>query len=196
MTWLTLAPWVNRIGMLFEFLSFWFAAPEVISEIRNDDGLWLESVEQAIDRFIIVFSLIFLILPIIFTTISNIIFNTIDFIARNWYRIRGIKYSSPPRTQKERFFRANVKRYIIVRFTFLLLGVLLIITIIMAILNKPYYWVPNIIGLAVIISAIVFSGLMAIVRKLREDHKNRRRALITGVLLFGIGFIMQFIATF
>jgi hypothetical protein len=34
MDWELVKPWVNRVGILLEFLSFWFAAPEILGEKR------------------------------------------------------------------------------------------------------------------------------------------------------------------
>ena len=32
MQWELVKPWVNRVGILLEFLSFWLAAPEILGE--------------------------------------------------------------------------------------------------------------------------------------------------------------------
>jgi len=32
MRWELVRPWVNRVGIVLEFLSFWFAAPEILGE--------------------------------------------------------------------------------------------------------------------------------------------------------------------
>jgi hypothetical protein len=42
--------WVNRVGMLFEFLSFWFAAPEIVTEIKGDGGEWLGALERRLEQ--------------------------------------------------------------------------------------------------------------------------------------------------
>jgi hypothetical protein len=34
MNWELIAPWIMQIGMTLEFLSFWFAAPEILGEKR------------------------------------------------------------------------------------------------------------------------------------------------------------------
>jgi hypothetical protein len=34
MEWELVKPWVNRVGIMLEFLSFWFAAPEILGEER------------------------------------------------------------------------------------------------------------------------------------------------------------------
>jgi len=42
--------WVNRVGMFLEFLSFWLAAPEVITEIRRDNGEWLTALQGQVEK--------------------------------------------------------------------------------------------------------------------------------------------------
>jgi len=42
--------WANRLGMVLEFLSFWFAAPEIATEIRNDEGEWLRALERGVEQ--------------------------------------------------------------------------------------------------------------------------------------------------
>ena len=41
---------LNRLSILLELLSFFLAAPEILTEIRQDDGRWLEVLEQYIER--------------------------------------------------------------------------------------------------------------------------------------------------
>jgi hypothetical protein len=44
MDWDLAKPWVNRVGILLEFLSFWFAAPEILGEER------LRALERRVER--------------------------------------------------------------------------------------------------------------------------------------------------
>jgi hypothetical protein len=44
MEWELVKPWVNRVGIVLEFLSFWFAAPEILGEER------LRAVEQGVEK--------------------------------------------------------------------------------------------------------------------------------------------------
>ena len=50
MDWELVKPWVNRVGIVVEFVSFWFAAPEVVTEIRGDEGAWLRALERRAER--------------------------------------------------------------------------------------------------------------------------------------------------
>ena len=40
MEWELVKPWVNRVGIVLEFLSFWLAGPEILGEAR------LEALEK------------------------------------------------------------------------------------------------------------------------------------------------------
>ena len=44
MEWELVKPWVNRVGIVLEFLSFWFAAPEILGEER------LRALERRVER--------------------------------------------------------------------------------------------------------------------------------------------------
>jgi len=44
MQWELVKPWVNRVGIVLEFLSFWFAAPEILGEGR------LRALEQRVEQ--------------------------------------------------------------------------------------------------------------------------------------------------
>ena len=44
MRWELVKPWVNRVGIVLEFLSFWFAAPEILGEER------LRALERRIEQ--------------------------------------------------------------------------------------------------------------------------------------------------
>jgi hypothetical protein len=44
MEWELVKPWVNRVGILLEFLSFWLAAPEILGEER------LRALERRIEQ--------------------------------------------------------------------------------------------------------------------------------------------------
>jgi len=50
MDWELVKPWVNRVGVVLEFLSFWLAAPEIVTEIRRDEGEWLRALERRVER--------------------------------------------------------------------------------------------------------------------------------------------------
>ena len=44
MEWELVKPWVNRVGIVLEFLSFWLAAPEILGEER------LRALERRLER--------------------------------------------------------------------------------------------------------------------------------------------------
>jgi hypothetical protein len=50
MEWSLVEPWVNRVGIVLEFLSFWLAAPEILGEER------LKKLERRVERGIRVLS--------------------------------------------------------------------------------------------------------------------------------------------
>jgi len=52
MEWELVKPWVNRRGIVLEFLSFWFAAPEILGEER------LRGLERRVEQATIWLSLI------------------------------------------------------------------------------------------------------------------------------------------
>lgn len=52
MEWELVKPWVNRLGIVLEFLSFWFAAPEILGEER------LRALERRVEQATIWLSLI------------------------------------------------------------------------------------------------------------------------------------------
>ncbi len=44
--------WVNRFSILLELLSFFLAAPEIVTELRNDKGAWLLVLEKRVELVI------------------------------------------------------------------------------------------------------------------------------------------------
>ena len=44
MEWELVKPWVNRVGIVLEFLSFWLAAPEILGEER------LKALERRLEK--------------------------------------------------------------------------------------------------------------------------------------------------
>ena len=49
MEWELVKPWVNRVGVVLEFLSFWLAAPEILGEAR------LRALERRVEDVVRVF---------------------------------------------------------------------------------------------------------------------------------------------
>ena len=49
MNWELIAPWLNRAGIILEFMSFWFAAPEILGAERlKEIEVWVKSKLESV----------------------------------------------------------------------------------------------------------------------------------------------------
>jgi len=148
--------WLNRIGLILNFLAFWFSVPELIGEKRLI--AWERKIESSIERSIESVKIaIFIIGWILFLTYS--IWN----LVKNWQNLVS-------------------------------LGIIGLIAMFLArASNELIALIATILGAVMDIYERLIRGVL---KYLADDETVRRRYLWLGALLFVLGTILQFIATF
>jgi hypothetical protein len=168
------SPWINRIGLVFDFLAFWLAAPEILGEER------LRKAETLIERG---FSSILSRFQKIFKRITG----------------RDLPLSLDAFLEQERFTLRMLSS------AFWILLMLVVKQLFFP--SKPDA-IDNFILLQAIINlvmGIAFSGVLIavaailaarILRWLYEGEQLRQLLILIGAIIFTMGFIFQFMATF
>ena len=217
MDWELVKPWVNRVGIVLEFLSFWLAAPEILGEER------LRALERRVEKGIMKLPMILLLAVGLVLTVV-IWRTTLQYLPDYWkfwealagnrtlrvvILIVGIEVTalglatvfdwmlSVEKEPKPRFLRIVV------------LTMLTIFVVVMWLWTGWESAVAMVAALAVtdlvFASATVLTILdlelrkrvvLLFVLKLADDRRIRQRSLAVGAVLFVVGFLLQFIATF
>ena len=220
MEWELVKPWVNRVGIVLEFLSFWFAAPEILGEER------LRALERRVVRGVILLPGR-LFLAVMMIPMMVILRVTLEYVpgAEFWEALAGSKVLrvvilvvgtevtalgcaigfdwmlSVEKEPKPRFLR---------------IAVVTLVTIFMAMLWLLTGWESVMAGIAAVAvmdlllvfgtgTAILVSKfqkravlplVLKFVVKLADDKRIRQRSLAVGAVLFVVGFLLQIVATF
>ena len=145
--------WVNALGLLLQFVSFWLAAPEIL----GDSGL--KRMQNLIKNLISNMSVILLSLLVL----SYALFFAINGV------LKGMEASSSGITEGE------MTRYYIV-----LAAAMLLYLFFMIRFKRIRNWID-------------VSIAAPLLDKYIHNDRLRRNSLISGALLFTIGFLMQFI---
>lgn len=144
--------WLNAFGLLLQFLSFWFAAPELLGDS------FLKRMQGGLKTFITKFSLVILLIVVLGYGL------TFSFLGI----IKGMKASENPISQNE-----MIQYYIVFGFA--------TIAYMIFILNykKIKTWLD-----------VRVAG--PLIEKLILNPDLRKNALISGAILFTLGFLIQF----
>ena len=145
--------WINALGLLLQFISFWLAAPEII----GDNGLM--RMQNLIKKLISNLSVIILSLFILSITLYFAITGI----------MKGITASTAGISAEE-----LTRYYIILGFSMLLYVLFMF----------RFRYIRN---------AIDEKIAAPLLDKYIHNDRLRKNSLITGALLFTVGFLMQFI---
>jgi hypothetical protein len=190
--------WVNRVGLLLDFLAFWFAAPELLGEKR------LRSIELALkgplDRIVGLGGVIL--------KRNGAILGRVGAFAGNIGRSAGSIEDALRRSRQTlRFVEseegipvievANTTPswgWALISVLFILLSPIILVAALVLIIAF----------LILLIAAYVFTGLTLLIfwpirslaLLLADSSKTRQRSLIVGACIFVLGFALQITATF
>jgi hypothetical protein len=160
MDWELIQPWVNRGGIMLEFLSFWFAAPEILGEER------LRALERKVERGIRVLS-------------NRPRWMTLGVAVAVGMVL--VRLGDPMIRCIESAVSAVASRVV-----GKVAGDILVF-----VLGAVLGWVWQ--ALMPKLQDRVLSPLLKI---LADDERIRQRSLAVGAVLFVVGFLLQFVATF
>lgn len=184
--------WINRLGLVFEFLSFWFAAPEILGEKR------LRTLERRLERGLRALPRILLIL--LFSTAMVVV--TVMFGLLWGWRMLLVVLA---------VLLAMAAVFWILLGQTLLFWVVLVWELVMIggvfwklIGQKSWSMVTSWLFLAlmmamaglVLVDLYGFKVVRPLLRTLADDKRIRQRSLAVAAVLFVVGFLLQLIATF
>lgn len=144
--------WLNAFGLLLQFLSFWFAAPELLGDS------FLKRMQGGLKAFVTKFSVVIFMIVILGYGLT---FSVLGIV-------KGMKAAEEPISQNEMIryylvFGIATFAYLLFIFNF----------------KKIKLWLDNKIA-------------GPLVERLIQNPDLRKNALITGAILFTMGFLMQF----
>jgi hypothetical protein len=207
MKWELVKPWVNRVGIMLEFLSFWFAAPEVLGE------KWLLALEGRIERGLEALRLratcgfVVPLLPLMWLGAKALLL---------WERRKPPAKRQPLARVLGLSDEVPQPEAILVPIGFVgLLALALppllcfaVLTLVGAVGLLPVNWrltlkwtlavfalVLTIMG-GVAVLVLLTRAARPLLRALADDERIRQRSLAVGAVLFVVGFLLQLIATF
>lgn len=188
MEWELVKPWVNRIGILLEFLSFWFAAPEIVTEIRQDEGHWLRMLEQKVEAgagCLLELGLAIAWYPAMFV----VLLLTGERVTRRVVKKVGYGGLNAALGWASFFLCAGAT-----------ILVLVVLSTVAWAVGKPW-WVWGMVGVGVVLMTMLLLVVFALVgssllETLSDDKHIRQRSLVAGIVIFVLGFLLQLIATF
>ena len=224
MEWELVKLWVNRVGIVLEFLSFWFAAPEILGEKR------LRALERRVERevrglpsmvgismlaaTVAVFVVVWVLEQGPSSSRGDIVFGVLMFalivglLPRVW------------RDLVEAFdFLMKLSSLERRRVTVIVLAVLPVAGVVsVALLRLGLQWermgeMPRWLDMLIWLSFCVLLGaaftlgtqlalilqdkvVQPLLRVLADDKRIRQRSLAVGAVLFVVGFLLQLAATF
>lgn len=195
MNWATLALWLNRAGMLAEFLSFWLAAPEIITEIRQDNGNWLLELTDRISSTIksVVWAL----------RLPHIFLNALEFAVYVALSSEGAVLRFVTNKRAREFLDGlNIRQIanLVVGITGIIALLLsTVFTVIGLFASWAWWWVPFTVSLSLWLLGVICSYLAVILSnylRVLTVKRIRRQVFLLGIILFVSSFCIQFIATF
>jgi hypothetical protein len=206
--------WVNRVGMLLEFLSFWFAAPEILGEerLRALERKLEHWIERNLAEFLLV-SVLISVGTLMWWLIPEWMFH---FEYESWeFQETLAKTALEAMRAFGWLFLTQVLGFV--------LGMALLLILTAA--HRPWLLVVLVLALATTVSVLALTGwtnarvwrtlslawviglvplFMAMVdvmvapllQRLADDSHIRRRSLVVGAAMFMVGMVLQLIATF
>ena len=217
MEWELVKPWVNRVGILLEFLSFWLAAPEILGEER------LRKLERRVERGIMKLPMM-LLMAVALVLAVVIMKTTTQYLPDYWefwkalagnrtlrvvILIVGIEVTALGLATAFDWMLSVAKEP---KPRFLRIVMLTLLTLFVAAMWLWTGW-ESAVGM---VAGLAGAGLMfavatgvtilewelrkrvalPFVLKLADDQRIRQRSLAVGAVLFVVGFLLQLIATF
>ncbi|MFQ5850983.1 MAG: hypothetical protein ACE5JU_10395 [Candidatus Binatia bacterium] len=192
--------WANRLGIALEFLSFWFAAPEIVTEIRGDDGKWLRTLEDAVEQPLTILEKVGKQITLILVGLLKWVKAAHRMAMRmtEWLVV-GLLCASillalmflslvlgNPLPIFDRFFPADETLDTLRD----VLGVFFLVA------NSLTALVILLVGIVVVIRVMLLVPIQRLLLMLSDDRQIRLRWLKIGVGMFVVGFLFQFIASF
>jgi len=213
MDWELVKPWVNRVGIMLEFLSFWFAAPEILGEERlRELERRAESVIRALPVMmgVAVFMIALGLGPVVWLK-WGVLMSAVSPLVLKWkdvFLASLCLISMVPWVLLAVSIVSNRDVELPMMFCWLV-ATIAYIGLIGMFWNpgsaRPWMLVLIIILMMELGVALVGGRLTSILRRkavapllrvLAEDKHIRRRSLAVGAVLFVVGFSLQLIATF
>ena len=199
MDWELVKPWVNRVGILLEFLSFWFAAPEILGEER------LRALERRVEREIedrllvlpavLLWALVFIVIVAIRKSRPEV-----ELLFEGWDSSTDLVVGAPA--------LVFALIWILLKGTWRALALTLVLALaatlcVLALAGwtNVRIWILLVIAWAIWLGAILatiteFKITPRVLRVLTDDQRIRQRSLAVGAVLFVVGFLLQLVTTF
>jgi len=193
MEWELVKPWVSRVGILLEFLSFWFAAPEILGEER------LKALERRAEWGI--------------SRLPYLMFLPVGLVSA-WaaYQAGSLGLALAlvlallgALASVTAVLSLVLQRAWLERVSWVSLCLLVVLeTVLLAISRRAWYWGAVVllawVGTSVAgvrLAVTLYNKVIApLLRALADDKRIRQRSLGVGAVLFVVGFLLQLIATF
>ena len=203
MDWELIKPWVNRVGIMLEFLSFWLAAPEILGEER------LRKLERRLEGGIRV-------LPLMASCVA-IVVTMVLMMAVVWL-VGGVSSETEAtvvlamaavvaavglEASAGRMHLVTVVAVVAVMTALLVVAVAVgllaawkaVAFLVAVAAGVGLLMVAMAVGIA-LVSKLEDRVVLPLLRVLADDKRIRQRSLAVGAVLFVVGFLLQLISTF
>lgn len=208
--------WLNRVGLVFDFMAFWFAAPEIlgVDRLRAIEN----KLEQGLQRLPIVVYLFSFVAYIVISNLTksqlSLMPNTTSIILQIlslWFVVASIVYGllyfpaeftrdKPlPDNMLEMIQQSNWPPLFQIIGSIIITGFLpsFLVTIILGPSKLSEFGLLfNAAFVAVVATHLTIPFIRLVLAVLANDESIRQRWFLTGALLFVLGFVFQFVATF
>ena len=192
MDWELVKPWVNRVGIALEFLSFWFAAPEILGKRR------LRAMERKVERVIRALPLALLML---FFWTAMVVLTVWFGILWGWRMLLvALAVVLAIGAVLKIMLRQALLDLVLLEWEL----VMMVGVFWKLIVESPW---SSVTLLLLLVFMMATGGMMLVhiygpkvvqplLRLLADDARIRQRSLAVGAVLFVVGFLLQLIATF
>jgi len=201
MDWELVKPWVNRVGIVLEFTSFWFAAPEIVTEIRQDGGQWLRTLERRIEQWVRVFPATAWAVTTVAAALGTALL-VLVLLGRVAAAVLAAVAVAGGLMAVVRYGEAAVEAAAGVMVSVMMLA--MTVAVLKGafrrgegLVTSPWMWSVAVAAWGWALTFHFQDKLMRpLLRVLADDKRIRQRSLAVGAVLFVVGFLLQFIATF
>ena len=193
MDWELVKPWVNRVGIVLEFLSFWLVAPEILGEER------LRALERRAEWGISRLPYLML-LPVGLVSVwasyqtgsLGLALALVVALLAALASVTAVLSLVLQRAWLDRVSRVSLYLLVVLE------------TVSLAISRRAWYWGAVVLlawvgaSVAGVLLAVTLSNkvIAPLLRALADDKRIRQRSLVVGAVLFVVGFLLQLVATF
>jgi len=192
--------WVNRVGIVLEFLSFWLAAPEILGEER------LRALERVLERGIRALPLTVL-MVLRLTGLALVVMAFVVAMGGGWKAVVLVMVGwilvTVVLSMLMRGWRLKPVEVGVVVSSFVI--VLAVVAAMLLNWEETLLWWKVLIVLGLLIMVVAGTGFMLksldktvapLLQVLADDKRIRQRSLAVGAVLFVVGFLLQLVATF